>query len=181
VEDVDPSPALSQVGTPFPVDGRKVGIVVDDDSDPSLVADLVAAAVKVNLVPLVVGPHGGALGEVTINRTYATARSFEYDALVFAGALPPAADASPGLDARAAQADGSPEDVDPRIRQLIAEMWRHCKVLAAAGTPGNDALAGVGVAGAGVVADDDPTAVVDGIVELLQLHRVWDRFPTRSA
>ncbi len=175
-----PSPALSQVGKPFPVDGRKVGIVVDDNSDHRVVADLIAACEQAKLAPFVIGPHGGTVAGLTADRTYATARSFEFDAILLAGALPPAADASPGLDARAGQSPADTAQIDPRIVQLLTEMWRHLKVLGAVGAGGQAALEALGVSddAAGVVVG--ASADVTGeLVTLLALHRVWERFPHR--
>jgi catalase len=147
-----------------------------------LVTDLVDAAAKAGLVPLVIGPHGGLLSGITVDRTYATARSFELDAVVLVGSLPPAADASPGLDARAGQARWEPVAMDPRIVQLSAEMWRHAKVIAAGGTDAMDTLAALGLPhdAPGVVASEDATVVTDHVVALLALHRVWDRFATTT-
>jgi catalase len=181
LEDAAPSPALSQVGEPFPVDGRKVGIVVDDDSDLGDVAELVSAATQAKLVPLVIGPHGGTIGDLTVNRTYATARSFEYDALVLAASAAPAADAVPSLDARAGDPAAAGTPTDPRVALLTAEIWRHGKALGSLGAAGAAALTAVGVpSGApGVVSTDQPAALVDSLGELLALHRVWDRFEAK--
>ncbi len=183
VGDVEPSPALSQVGTPYPVDGRKVGIVVDAASDIDLAAAVVAAVTGARMVPFVIGPHGGMLGQLMVARTYATARSFEFDAAVVIGAAS-APDARPGLDARAGEPQAEPVvdagavGLDPRIALVLGEMWRHCKVLAAVGERGSLALASAGIPGKGhgVVRDDEPQAAVGAVAELLALHRVWDRF-----
>jgi catalase len=181
LDDVDPSPALSQIGTPFPVDGRKIGIAVDDASDPQAVNGLIEACEAVGLVPFIVGPHGGTVGTFKVDRTYGTARSFEFDALVLGGALPPAADAIPALDARAAfrASDAAASGgVDARIIQLVGEMWRHCKVLGSLGSSGQQALESIGVdpESPGVVNGEAPGDVTEGLIALLALHRVWDRF-----
>src|SRR5690606_37593467 len=81
---VEPSPALSQVGQEWPVDGRQVGILTTAGTPPKEVAELVAAVDAAGMVPLVVGEHGGKLGDVPISRTYDTARSVEFDAVVVA-------------------------------------------------------------------------------------------------
>ena len=72
--------------------------------------------------------------------------------------------------------------MDPRIVQLSAEMWRHAKVIAAAGTGATDTLATLGLPhdAPGVVAGEDATIVTDNVVALLMLHRVWERFPTTT-
>ncbi len=183
LEDVSPSPALSQVGTPFPVDGRKLGIVVDEGSDMDSVAAMVEAARSSNLVPFVIAPRGGTIGDLVADRTYATARSFEYDALVLAGAAAPAADAVPSLDARGGDPASAGASADPRIPLIVGEVWRHCKVLGVLGEPAARVLASAGVPsdGAGVVVEQDPAEMVASVVALLSLHRVWDRFVPQSA
>ena len=183
LEDVSPSPALSQVGTPFPVDGRKLGIVVDEGSDMGSVAAMVEAARSSNLVPFVIAPRGGTIGDLVADRTYATARSFEYDALVLAGAAAPAVDAVPSLDARGGDPASAGASADPRIPLIVGEVWRHCKVLGVLGEPAARVLASAGVPsdGAGVVVEQDPAEMVASVVALLSLHRVWDRFVPQSA
>ena len=187
VAESTPSAALSQLGTTYPVDGRKVGVVIDDASDTGLAGELIAAITESKMVPFLIGPHGGTMGELTVASTYATARSFEFDAVVVLGGSP-AEDAVPGLDARAAQTSAEPGaaeaagSVDPRITLLLGEMWRHCKVVAAIGEAGTDALPGAATASdaRGAVIDDDPTAVVSAVADLLAAHRVWDRFSANA-
>ena len=181
LDDVDPSPALSQLGDTWPVEGRTVGIVVDDASDPQAVNGLIEACEAVGLVPFIVGPHGGTVGTFKVDRTYGTARSFEFDALVLGGTLPPAADAIPALACRAAfrASDAAASGgVDARIIQLVGEMWRHCKVLGSLGSSGQQALESIGVdpESPGVVNGEAPGDVTEGLMALLALHRVWDRF-----
>jgi len=184
--DVEASTALSQVGTAFPATGRKIGIVVDSATEEAHVAAAVAGVEAFGLLPFVIAPRGGPLGELVVSRTYATARSFELDALVVLGAAP-GDDAVPGLDARAGQPDsGSAPVVDPRITVLASEMWRHCKALAALGDQGRLALDGVGipVEAPGVVLGDDAGSPADALAELTELltfHRVWERFTPASA
>ena len=171
------------MGTPFPVDGRKLGIVVDEGSDMGSVAAMVEVARSSNLVPFVIAPRGGTIGDLVADRTYATARSFEYDALVLAGAAAPAADAVPSLDARGGDPASAGASADPRIPLIVGEVWRHCKVLGVLGDPAARVLAGAGVPsdGAGVVVEQDPAEMVASVVALLSLHRVWDRFVPQSA
>ncbi|WP_241031945.1 catalase [Rhodococcus koreensis] len=84
-----PSPALSQVGAEWPLDGRTIGIVADDESELSEVADtveMIGKDGKNGMVPLVIGPHGGELGSgkgaVPVSRTFHTMRSVEFDAVI---------------------------------------------------------------------------------------------------
>ncbi len=180
-----PSPALSQLGARYPVDGRKVGVVVDDASDTQLTNGVISAIAEAKMTPFLIAPHGGTIGELTVAGSYATARSFEFDALVVLGGSP-AADAAPGLDARAGAPPTAPAakakavSVDPRVALLLGELWRHCKVVAAAGDHGGQVLAAAGIAAdaPGVVIEADPGAVVASIADLLASHRVWNRFPT---
>ncbi len=187
VEESAPSAALSQLGTPYPVQGRKVGVVIDETSDTGLAGQVVDAIAEAKMVPFLVGPHGGTMGDLTVARTYATARSFEIDAVVVLGSSP-AQDAVPSLDARAGEPPATPgssgamESVDPRITLLLGEMWRHAKAVAAIGEAGTHALPGGATAGdaRGVVIEDDLAALVSALVDLLASHRVWDRFPTST-
>jgi catalase len=175
--DVAPSPVLSQVGREWPGDGRIIGIVVDAERDPDLagVAELRRAVLGADMVPLLIAAHGGTVGGEAIQRTFATARSVEFDALLLAGAPAPAPDALPARDEKA----GSPvaSTVDPRVRLLVEECWRHAKAIGAWGA-GVGALDAAGVNGTpGVVTGESGTATFGSVQPLLALHRVWERFP----
>ena len=65
VEDAAPSPAVSQLGGSWPVAGRVVGIIADEDSDLDSVQAARAALDAAGIVPLVIAPSGGFLGEPT--------------------------------------------------------------------------------------------------------------------
>lgn len=108
-----PSPALSQVGSTWPVDGRVVGIVADDATDIGELQAAIQALDAAGVVPLVIAPHGGTLGAgaVPVSRTLLTARSVEFDAVLFAAA---------------------PED--QRVTVLVDEAFRHQKALGAWGS-----------------------------------------------
>ena len=89
-QEVTLSPALSQVyREPGPIAGRKVGIVADDGSDLAGVGKLIKALTAQGVVPLLIAPHGGQLKagrrSELVERTYLTARSIEFDAIVVAG------------------------------------------------------------------------------------------------
>ncbi|GIF78147.1 catalase [Asanoa siamensis] len=172
---VEPSPALSQVGQEWPPDGRVIGIVVDADADLSGVATVRRDVFAAGMVPLLIGPHGGMVGDLPVQRTFATARSVEFDALLLATAPAPAPDAIPARDDKA----GAPVavDVDPRVQLLVDECWRHAKAIGAFGG-GSDVLEGAGLTGMpGVVTADSATAALTGVSTLLASHRVWERFP----
>ncbi len=92
-DEVTTSAALTQIGGVWPVAGRQLGIVIGDDVDEAAVSTLQESAHAAGVVPLLVGPHGGKIGSLTVNRTYANAASIEFDALLLVGDLPPAPDA----------------------------------------------------------------------------------------
>ena len=146
VEDTIVSDALTQVGGSWPVAGRQVGILIGEDVNQTAVTTLQKAAQSAGVVPLVVGPRGGTIGKLTVNRTYANAASIEFDALVLVGDLPPAPDAMISGDTKAG-AEGGATVTDPRVVKLVGEAWRHAKAIGAVG----DSTA---LAEAGITADD---------------------------
>lgn len=175
--EVVPSPALSQLGHLWPPDGRMIGIVVDPDGDLDGLAAVRTAVFAANMVPLLIGPHGGLLPNgLTVQRTFLTGRSVEFDAVLLAGCPAPAPDAMPSRDAKAGAA-ASPV-LDPRVKLLVEEAFRHAKVIGAWST-GVDALAASGCTAGdvGVVTGEDPEEVFAGVLELLGAHRVWEQFP----
>ena len=156
------SPALSQITlTPGPVAGRKVGIVADAGSDLSGVETLRAGLQAVGVTLLVIAPTGGTLSndglQVVVDRSQATARSIEFDAIIVAG--------------------GTTPSNDIKLVVLLQEAFRHCKPMGSWGD-GAAALTGAGIheESAGILAagtvDDD---FVRDLVTALGLHRVWDR------
>lgn len=153
---VEPSPALSQVGKEWPADGRQIGILTTEDSDPAAVAELVDAVFAADMVPLVIGESGGKLADderVTISRTYLTARSVEFDAVVVADV-----------------ADR------PEAAVLLNEIHRHNK--AAAITPAareKVAQSGLDPQAPGVVEVVVLKDAVEQLTPLLAQHRVWER------
>ncbi|WP_435205649.1 catalase [Micromonospora sp. bgisy143] len=173
--DVTPSPALSQVGREWPADGRTVGIVVDPDGDLDDVGEVRRAVFEAGMVPLLIAPHGGMVGDLPVQRTFATGRSVEFDALLLAGAPVPAPDALPARDAKAGRPDAA--TVDPRVLLLVEECWRHAKAIGAWGA-GVTVLEQAGVAGTpGIVAAGSGAEALTGVQRLMAAHRVWERFP----
>lgn len=173
--DLDPSPALSQLGRTWPTDGRVIGIVVADDGDLAGVADLVGAIAEHDMVGLVIAPHGGTLSDGTVvRRTFGTSRSVEYDALLVAGRPAPAPDAFPTRDAKA---DDPTESLDPRVRLMLEECYRHAKAIGAWGA-GVDALAAAGIPAdaAGIVSAGTAAEVLEEVEQLMRGHRAWERF-----
>jgi catalase len=184
VPEAQPSPALSQLGKTWPVAGRVVGIVADESSDLEAVRDARKVLDDAGILPLVIAPSGGTLGGeadggIPVQRTYLTARSTEFDAVIVAGSAAPADDAEQGLDAKAGEPGAS---LDPRVVLLLSEAFRHAKAIGAwgSGSAGVDA-ASIPDDAAGVVLGDSAGQVVPLIQELLAAHRAWERFPAASA
>ncbi|TWG09210.1 catalase [Actinoplanes teichomyceticus] len=176
----EPSPALSQVGQQWPADGRLVGIVVDDTAtDLKGVEEVRETIAAAGMVPLIIAPHGGKVGGLTVQRTFATARSIEFDALLLAASPVPAPDAVPARDEKA----GAPRTaaVDPRVNMLVDECWRHAKAIGGWG-PGAELLRQTGLADTpGVVVQDTAAGTLAAVQQLMASHRVWERFPATVA
>lgn len=156
-----PSPAVSQVGQSWPVEGRVIGIVTDSGSDPEQVLQARDAARAAGMLALIIAPSAGMLAgtEETVQRSYATARSVEFDAVVLA--------------------TGGKTSPDPRMAVLVAEAFRHAKAIGATGSAeGVLAAAGVDPEAPGMVYGN-PGEVVGAITALLARHRVWERFLPR--
>ncbi|GAB2468676.1 catalase [Jatrophihabitans fulvus] len=174
--EVELSPALRQVGERWPVEGRQIGIVVGPDPDAGTVTTLRTALLEVGIVPLVVAPVGGQATGVPANRTYSNAASIEFDAVIVLGATPPAPDAMPSVDVKSGALGGDGVS-DPRVVKLLDEAWRHSKAIGFIGAPEESPLS---AEGAGVLVGE-AADVAQQVVDLLAEHRVWQRFPTRSA
>ncbi|MFF8295413.1 catalase [Streptomyces globisporus] len=177
----DPSPALSQLGDRWPADGRIIGIVTAGDQDLGGVRSVRQAVLDAGMVPLVIAPTGGKLDQdgepVTVQRTFTTARSVEFDAILLAGAPAPGPDATGARDAKVDDDAVVTAGVDPRVLLLITEAYRHGKAIGA-WADGLDALETAGIApdAPGVVTAAEPAAVLDGLTGMLAHHRAWDRF-----
>jgi catalase len=161
-EDVVPSPALSQlVATPGPIDGRRIAVVADAKSDLAGVAKLREAAQQRGAQVLVLAAVGGELrkGSRTeiVERTFATARSIEFDAVVIAGNTAPVS--------------------DPQLMVLLQEAYRHCKPLGAWGSGAQLLIdAGVPTDAPGVLVGDTMVKAYSAeLFAALGMHRVWER------
>ncbi|GGU13215.1 catalase [Nocardioides albus] len=157
--DPEPSPALSMLGGSYPPDGRVVGIVAGPDSGADQIDGVRTALSGAGMTPLLIAPTGAPVGgELAVQRTFATARSVEYDALVLAD----------GASAVAA---------DPQLLLLVEEIFRHGKALLAWGD-GAEAIASAGIAvpAPGVKAVGSGAEVAAELPDLLAAHRSWERF-----
>ena len=178
---VTASPTLSQLGKAWPTDGRMIGIVVDP-ADLGGVRTVRTAILAAGMVPLLIAPTGGVLDgdDLQAQRTFLTARSVEFDALLLATSPPPAADALPHADEKAGAVNGA-SPVDPRVVLMVQECYRHAKAIGGWGDA-KVALEAAGCgSGVGVVLGDDPATVFGEVHTLLGSHRVWERFPVSIA
>ncbi|NVN49770.1 catalase [Mycolicibacterium hippocampi] len=161
-ENVVPSAALSQIVTePGPVAGRKVAVIADAGSDLAAVTTLTKSLGKLGVEVLVTAPVGGTLKAgrraVVVDRTFATARSIEFDAVVVAA--------------------GTTPTNDIKLVVLLQELFRHCKALGAWGD-GVSLLdaAGIDRAAPGVlIGSDADKPFTTELVTALGKHRVWER------
>ncbi|GGL62850.1 catalase [Streptomyces fumigatiscleroticus] len=180
--DVEPSPALSQVGKVWPTEGRIIGIVAGPDGDLDGVRAVRRAVSQAGMVPLVIAPTGGMLGTggdaVPVQRTFVTARSVEFDAVLVAGAPAVGSDAYGARDAKAFPTVAT-TPCDPRVTLLVNEAYRHGKAVGAwAGGDAVLSMAAVPTDAPGVVVADSGTSALEQVTRLLGAHRVWERFPS---
>jgi len=166
-EHLAPSPALAQItGETFPVDGRIVAIVAGPDADVAGITALRTALEAAGAVAKVVAPVGGELGSGTskeiIERTYLTARSIEFDAVVVA--------------------DGAPKEADLKAVLLMQESFRQLKAIGAWGD-GTQVLTATGIdtGGPGVLTADSAASLAGDLIAAMGLHRVWERAPLVTA
>ncbi|MFF8644270.1 catalase [Streptomyces sp. NPDC015345] len=181
--DVAPSPALSQIGRTWPVEGRIVGIVAGPEADLEGVGSVRAAVLDAGMVPLIIAPTGGRLGSgkdaLDVQRTFANARSVEFDALLLAGTPAPGADAYGARDAKAGEPSGpGAAATDPRVVLMVSEAFRHGKAIGGWGGA-ETALEAAGITDTapGVALASDGVSALEQVTRLLGEHRVWDRFP----
>ncbi|SEO76924.1 catalase [Trujillonella endophytica] len=169
-EPVEPgalSPALRQIKPePFPIDGRIVGVVAGPGADLKGIAKLRTALEAEGALLRVIAPHGGQLVDgkdvEIVERTFATGRSIEFDAIVVA--------------------DGAPKDGDFRAVTMLQEAFRHLKGIGAWGD-GVEVLraAGIDPEAPGVITGPKATAAMAAeTIAALGMHRAWDRTPLVS-
>jgi catalase len=166
-EPVEPgvlSPALRQIKPePFPIAGRIVGVVAGPGADLKGIAKLRTALEAEGALLRVIAPHGGQLVDgkdvEIVERTFATGRSIEFDAIVVA--------------------DGAPKDGDFRAVVMLQEAFRHLKGIGAWGD-GVEVLrsAGIDPAAPGVITGPSANAAMAAeTIAALGMHRAWDRTP----
>ncbi|MFC9250791.1 catalase [Amycolatopsis thailandensis] len=161
-EDVTPSAALSQIPPgPGPIAGRIIGVVAASGADLAGIGKLRRTVEAKGAILRVLAPVGGTLkrgrGQQPVSRTFLTARSIEFDAVVIAGG-------TAGLH-------------DIKLTVLLQEAFRHCKVIGAWGD-GAQVLtdAGIDTGAPGVVlADEVAKPFSTELVDAVGMHRVWER------
>jgi catalase len=149
-------------GEAYPIDGRIVGIVAGPDADLAGVRALREALEAAGAVAKVIAPVGGELGSgkgmEIVERTFVTARSVEFDAVVIA--------------------DGAPKEKDIKAVVLLHEAFRQLKAF---GTWGDGAevltAAGIDTSAPGVLTADSGAALAAELIAAMGLHKVWDREP----
>ncbi|QCY48577.1 Catalase HPII [Glutamicibacter creatinolyticus] len=180
VKDMAPSPALSQVGQQWPVDGRVLGLVVSPETDLELVRRLKDEAMGLNLRVLLVAADGGKLAEgLPVDRSYLTARSVEFDSILVVGRHRAAPTAKVPLDTKAGAAGdhAGPEMLDPRVGLLLQETFRQSKAVAYTSPELEQDLAKLAIpAGTPGFEHQDAGQAVTWLAGQMALHRVWQRF-----
>jgi catalase len=159
---VTPSPALSQVvDVPGPITGRVIGVIAGPGADLKGIVALRSVLEAEGAVLRVIAKVGGQLGrgsaKQTVERTFLTTRSIEYDAILVA--------------------DGAGSVQDIKINLLVQEAFHHCKTLGAWGD-GADLFtnAGLDIAAPGVIVADTADADFgEALVDSLGVHRAWAR------
>ncbi|GAA4945543.1 catalase [Actinoplanes utahensis] len=142
---VTPSPALAQItDRVWPIAGRVVGIIGTPDKQ----AEALQKALKAQgVVVRVIAPVGGP----GVERTFQTARSVEFDAVIAATAT-----------------------TDLQMTVLLQEAFRHLKPIGVWGK-GEQLLANAGIdlKAPGILPDPD----AETLAAALGRHRVWERVP----
>jgi len=167
--DVGVSPSLSQVyAQPGPITGRVIGVLAVDGADLAGIAKLREGLMAQGAVVRLIAEHGGTVtggrgrgrSSATVERTYVTTRSIEYDAVVVAA----------GAGALA---------MEPKALILLQEAFRHGKAVAAWGDGvGVLQAARIPAAAPGVLTAENVSATLrKEITRAVGLHRSWDRVP----
>ncbi|MEU4562642.1 catalase [Actinoplanes sp. NPDC023936] len=159
--EVVPSPALAQItDRVWPITGRIVGVIAGPGADLDGIDSLRKAFKAHGVVLRVIAPIGGILdGKEIVERTFQTARSVEFDAVVVAG--------------------GAGKLVDLQVTVLLQEAFRHAKAIGAWGD-GEQLLlaAGIDPAAPGILRSADAgKAYAEQLAAALGKHRAWERVP----
>jgi catalase len=138
-------------------------VVAGPDSDLAGIGRLRRALAAEGVSLKVIADTGGVLTRgntnVTVERTFLTTRSIEFDAVLIA--------------------DGLAALENNRLTVLLHEAYRHLKVLGSWGDGGQIlASAGIDLEAPGVLgAKKLGSSFATDLIGALRLHRVWDRTP----
>jgi catalase len=146
-----------------PVEGRVIAIVVGSSTSVAGFDAALAIAAEAGVTVRLVAPTGAPVDvdgtPIDPDRTYATTRSIEFDAVIVLAA---------------------PEaELDARVVTLIEESYRHGKAIAFAG--------GFAAEDAGVLEDegawtsDSLVDALTALIDSLSTHRVWSRLEDLGA
>ena len=142
-------------------------MVAGPGADLAGIAQLRTALEAEGALLRVIAPNGGQLVKgknvEIVERTFATGRSIEFDAVVVA--------------------HGAPKDGDFRALVLLQEAFRHLKAVGAWGD-GVEVLATAGITAdaPGVLTGKKASAkLATGLIAALGTHRAWDRTPLVAA
>jgi len=152
------SPALSQLHRDeSPIQGRIVGVVIGGSAEVAGFNEALAQATADGLVVRIVAPTGAPIEinavPVAPDRTYATTRSIEFDAIVVIA--------------------NAEDELDVRVATMLQEAYRHAKAIALVGGL-SPALADI-AEDEGVVVTDSLVEAVSDLTTALAQHRVWSR------
>jgi catalase len=138
-----------------------IGVFAAPGADLAGITRLRRAVEAQGAVLRLIAPFGGVLtkgrSEHIIERTLLTTRSIEYDAVVVAA--------------------GIPDFADIKLSILLAELFRHCKVIGAWGD-GQQVLtaAGIDTSAPGVlVGESTAKPFTSTLLAAVGMHRVWER------
>ncbi len=156
--DVAGSPALSQLGRQWPIEGRKVGIVTGTATPAQQAVKAHELIAEAGMVPILIAPAGGSITSggtsVAVERTYMTMSSVELDALIFAEEV----------------------ELTVEIDRLVSEAWRHLKFIGAYSDSSTwMEKYGIAASDPGVYCEDDLDSIVGQIAAGLAEHRAWAR------
>lgn len=162
--EVTPSPALAQItDRAWPIAGRVVGVIAGPGADLAGIAGLRDVLKPQGVVIRVIAPVGGTLTDGTsteiVERTFQTARSVEFDAVLVAG--------------------GAGRIYDLQVTVLLQEAFRHAKTIGAWGD-GEQLLlaAGLDPAAPGILrAQEAGKEYAEEVATALAKHRAWERIP----
>lgn len=174
VPEAELAPSVRMIGAEFPVDGRQVGLIIDEDTAPAEIQGLVTVLDEAGTQPLLIAPSGKKLGGELPGAAYVHHRGVDGAGCRHSGRQ---CRASPEVDkARDARVRQGAKTIDPGITTLLDQMFRHAKVIGVVeGAKESAQAVGITLSAPGIVSGSADN-VARGIVSALSKHRVWERF-----